>query len=92
MILKEVKESIFSVYYLVLKDDEITMFKYALILLIEYFQLLSFSFDETVSNLISLQVGVNFKRTQMWRLLHLMIRFELVSFSTLLHLPNLLYS
>lgn len=46
---EEVKSSIFGVFYLLLKNNETSYWKFIAILLIEYIQLLSFSFDETVS-------------------------------------------
>lgn len=46
---EEIKTSIFSVFYLILKNNEVSYWKYAFILLIEYIQLLSYSFDESVS-------------------------------------------
>jgi hypothetical protein len=36
VIIKEVKEYVFSVYYLLLKDNEISLVKYWAILIIEY--------------------------------------------------------
>jgi len=47
---EEVKTSIFSVFYLLLKNNETSYWKFVIILIIEYIQLLSFSFDDTVSN------------------------------------------
>ena len=44
----EIKTSIFSVFYLLLKNNETSYWKFLIILLIEYFQLLSYSFDESV--------------------------------------------
>jgi len=44
----EVKLSIFSVFYLLLKNNETSYWKFVIILIIEYIQLLSYSFDETV--------------------------------------------
>jgi hypothetical protein len=49
---EEVKSSIFGVFYLLLKNNETSFWRFVLILLIEYIQLLSFSFDETVSILL----------------------------------------
>jgi len=46
----EVKTSIFSVFYLLLKNQETTFWKFVLLLMIEYLQLLSFSFDTSVSD------------------------------------------
>jgi hypothetical protein len=47
---EEVKSSIFSVFYLLLKNNETSYWKFIIILIIEYIQLLSYSFDETVIN------------------------------------------
>lgn len=46
---EEVKNSIFSVFYLLLKNQETTFWKFIFLLIIEYLQLLSFSFDQSVS-------------------------------------------
>lgn len=46
---EEVKSSIFSVYYLLLKNQETTFWKFIVLLVVEYIQLLSFSFDESVT-------------------------------------------
>lgn len=40
--------SIFSVFYLLLKNNETSYWKFVIILIIEYIQMLSYSFDETV--------------------------------------------
>ena len=45
---EEVKTSIFSVFYLLLKNNETSFWKFVIVLVIEYIQLLSYSFDETV--------------------------------------------
>ena len=45
---EEVKTSIFSVFYLLLKNTETSYWKFVIVLIIEYIQLLSYSFDETV--------------------------------------------
>ena len=45
---EEVKLSIFSVFYLLLKNNETSYWKFVIILIIEYIQMLSYSFDETV--------------------------------------------
>jgi hypothetical protein len=45
---EEIKSSIFSVFYLLLKNNETSFWKFVVILIIEYIQLLSYSFDETV--------------------------------------------
>jgi hypothetical protein len=45
---EEVKNSIFCVFYLLLKNYETTMWKFIVILIIEYLQLFSFSFDLSV--------------------------------------------
>lgn len=45
---EEVKVSIFSVFYLLLKNNETSYWKFVIILIIEYIQMLSYSFDETV--------------------------------------------
>jgi len=45
---EEVKSSIFSVFYLLLKNNETSYWKFVIVLVIEYIQLLSYSFDETV--------------------------------------------
>ncbi len=45
---EEVKISIFSVFYLLLKNNETSYWKFVIILIIEYIQVLSYSFDETV--------------------------------------------
>ncbi len=42
---ENIKNSIFSVYYLLLKNQETTFWKFIVLLIIEYFQLFSFSFD-----------------------------------------------
>lgn len=47
---EEVKTSIFSVFYLLLKNQETTFWKFIILLIIEYLQLLSFSFDTSVTN------------------------------------------
>ncbi len=46
---EEVKSSIFSVYYLLLKNQDTTLWKFIILLTIEYLQLLSFSFDSSVT-------------------------------------------
>ena len=46
---ENVKNSIFSVFYLLLKNQETTFWKFIVILVIEYLQLLSFAFDESVA-------------------------------------------
>ena len=46
---EEVKQSIFTVFYLILKNQESSYWRYILVLIIEYLQLLSFTFDESVS-------------------------------------------
>lgn len=46
---EEVKQSIFTVFYLVLKNQENSYWRYILVLIIEYLQLLSYTFDESVS-------------------------------------------
>jgi hypothetical protein len=51
---EEVKTSIFSVFYLLLKNNETSYWKFVIILIIEYIQLLSYSFDETVRILINI--------------------------------------
>ena len=48
-IVEEVKTSIFSVFYLLLKNNETSFWKLAFIMLIDYIQLLSFSFDDSVT-------------------------------------------
>eukprot|EP00347_Sterkiella_histriomuscorum_P000937 403373955 len=45
---EEVKNSIYSVFYLLLKNQETTFWKFILLLIIEYLQLLSFSFDDSL--------------------------------------------
>jgi hypothetical protein len=45
---EEAKMSIFSVFYLLLKNNETSYWKFVIILIIEYIQVLSYSFDETV--------------------------------------------
>lgn len=47
------KSSIFSVYYLLLKNQETTFWKFVLLLTIEYLQLLSFPFYTSVSLIIN---------------------------------------
>ena len=42
---EEIKNGIFSVYYLLIKHSETSFWKFILLLIIEYLQLLSFSFD-----------------------------------------------
>ena len=56
---EEVKTSIFSVFYLLLKNNETSYWKFVIILIIEYIQLLSYSFDETVRiiNLLFILAG-----------------------------------
>ena len=49
---EEVKNSIFSVFYLLLKNNETSYWKFVIILIIEYIQMLSYSFDETVTILL----------------------------------------
>ncbi len=49
---EEVKISIFSVFYLLLKNNETSYWKFVIILIIEYIQVLSYSFDETVRIII----------------------------------------
>jgi hypothetical protein len=51
---EEVKTSIFSVFYLLLKNNETSYWKFVIILIIEYIQLLSYSFDETVRIIINI--------------------------------------
>ena len=46
---ENVKNAIFSVYYLLLKNQETTFWKFILLLIVEYIQLLSFSFDQSVN-------------------------------------------
>ena len=46
---EEVKGSIFSVFYLLLKSNETSYWKFIIVLLIEYIQLLSYPFDDTVN-------------------------------------------
>ena len=46
---EEVKSSIFGVFYLLLKNNETSFWKFIIILLIDYIQLLSYSFDDSVS-------------------------------------------
>ena len=50
-IVEEVKTSIFSVFYLLLKNNETSFWKLAFIMLIDYIQLLSYSFDDSVTKL-----------------------------------------
>jgi hypothetical protein len=45
---EKLKISIFSVYYLLLKNQETTFWKFVLLLTIEYLQLLSFPFYTSV--------------------------------------------
>lgn len=45
---ENVKTSIFSVFYLLLKNQETTFWKFVLLLVIEYLQLLSFAFDQSM--------------------------------------------
>lgn len=45
---EDVKLSIFSVFYLLLKNHESTYWKFIVLIVLEYFQLLSFSFDKSV--------------------------------------------
>jgi hypothetical protein len=51
---EEVKTSIFTVFYLVLKNQESSYWRFILVLLIEYLQLLSYTFDESVSGTIQI--------------------------------------
>lgn len=46
---EEVKNSVFSVFYLLLKNNETSSWRLGAIVLIEYIQLLSFTFDSTVT-------------------------------------------
>lgn len=50
-VVEEVKTSIFSVFYLLLKNQETTFWKFLILLIVEYFQLLSFSFDKSVKSI-----------------------------------------
>ena len=47
--LEDIEQSVFSVFYLLLKNQETTYWKFIALLIIEYIQLLSFSFDSSVS-------------------------------------------
>ena len=47
---ENLKSSVFSVFYLLLKNQETTMWKFLVLFVIEYLQLLSFSFDVSVSS------------------------------------------
>ena len=60
---EEVKTSIFSVFYLLLKNNETSYWKFVIILIIEYIQLLSFSFDESVRLITSLTIYFTRLRT-----------------------------
>lgn len=46
---EELKASIFNVMYLLLKDSDISSLKFAIILVIDFLQVLQFTFDATVS-------------------------------------------
>jgi hypothetical protein len=52
---EELKSSVFSVFYLLLKNQETTFWKFIILLIVEYLQLLSFSFDTSVrdSNILN---------------------------------------
>ena len=54
---ENIKSSIFSVFYLLLKNQETTFWKFIVLLIIEYLQLLSFSFDSSVSLSIVHYIG-----------------------------------
>ena len=51
---EEFKSAVFSVFYLLLKNNETSYWKFVIILIIEYIQMLSYSFDETVRFIKSL--------------------------------------
>jgi len=55
-IVEEVKTSIFSVFYLLLKNNETSFWKLAFIMLIDYIQLLSFSFDDSVTIFLFIRI------------------------------------
>jgi hypothetical protein len=51
---EELKAAIFNVMYILLKESDISFWKYALIITIDFLQMLQFTFDSSVSYLISL--------------------------------------
>ena len=55
---EEIKQSVFSVFYLLLKNHETTYWKFIFLLIIEYLQLLSFSFNSSVK-VILFSVGID---------------------------------
>jgi len=45
---EDVRSSIFGVFYLLLKNNETSFWKFIVILVVQYIQLLSYSFDDSV--------------------------------------------
>lgn len=45
---EDLKESLFNVIYVLLKDDETTFWKYFLLIAIDFFQILYYAFHEVV--------------------------------------------
>lgn len=45
---EDVRSSIFGVFYLLLKNNETSFWKFIVILVVQYIQLLSYSFDKSV--------------------------------------------
>ena len=48
---EDIKNGVFSVFYLLLKNYETTFWKFIVLLIIEYMQLFSFAFDQSVKYL-----------------------------------------